>query len=90
MTKKASGKKKNTPQEEIVVPSRLHFVQTRIIQIRTALLNANPTVSSISIDGDSTAYSVEQAEKLLQKYELEEQYLSGNYSPIERIDMTRI
>ncbi|MCL2304639.1 MAG: hypothetical protein FWC43_04780 [Planctomycetaceae bacterium] len=70
--------------------TRLQFVREMIIKLRTALLNADPTVTNISVDGDSTAYNVEQANKLLEKYEEEERRLSGKFSTLETIDMGRM
>ena len=64
------------------------FSQEMIIKIRTALLNADPTVTSISIDGDSTSYSVEQAHKMLQEYEEEERRACGKPIRIRGFSVT--
>jgi hypothetical protein len=69
---------------------RLKFVQGMILKLRTVLLNSDPTVASISIDGDSTSYNWEQANKMLQKFEDEEKSLTGRFSAMETIDMSRM
>ena len=94
-TKQATSTKRNPkkpvlPDPLPVVPDRLVFVREMILKFRTVLLHADPTVTSISIDGDSTSYSWEAAHKLLQQYELEEKILTGQFSALETIDMSRM
>ena len=92
LAKQAVGKKRNAKKTVVPVltPDRFVFVQEMILKLRAALLHADPTITSISIDGDSASYSWETAHKLLRQYEQEEKILSGQFSAMETIDMSRM
>ncbi|MGL6195599.1 MAG: hypothetical protein ACRC2T_12335 [Thermoguttaceae bacterium] len=72
------------------VGGRLQFVQQMIVKLRQVLMNRDPMVDSISVDGDSTRYNRKQVMEELAKYETEERELMGMNDSLRPIALWRM
>jgi hypothetical protein len=69
--------------------AKLEFVQQRILQIRTWLLQNPPGLTSVSREGFGAGYNYAELRKELEEWEREEKKLDGQYSAVRPIDLSR-